>query len=102
MNRPVVLQIQRELVDERKAVTDTAAGKAVIQTLDEQIRQHQAELERVEEEMKQAVEDDDEETREELEEEMERLRERMEKVKKDLGGMAADYAAEKEKMEARM
>ena len=101
MNHPVVLQIQRELVDERKAIIDTAAGKAVTQALDEQIGQHQAELERVEEEMLEAVEGENEERGGELEEEMERLRERMEKVKRDLEGMAANYAAEKERMEAR-
>ena len=102
MNRPVVLQIQRELVDERKAITDTAAGKAVTQALDEQIRQHQAELERVEEAMVEAVEDEDEETRGELEEEMGNLRDRMEKARKDLEGMATNYAVEKERMGARM
>lgn len=34
-NRPVVLQIQRELVDEHKDIVDTAAGEAVNKELNE-------------------------------------------------------------------
>ena len=56
MNHPVVLQIQRELVDEHRGIIDTSAGHAVNQELDELARRHQVELESVENEMKQALE----------------------------------------------
>ena len=40
-NRPVVLQIQRELVDERKDIADTAAGDSIKRELEDQIGRHQ-------------------------------------------------------------
>ena len=101
-NRPVALQIQRELVDERKNIVDTAAGEAVNEELNRQIRRHQDELKMVREEMMRALKDKDEETRQELEEETKKLQEQMEKIKRDSEGMAANYGTEKERMEAKM
>ena len=101
-NHPVVLQIQRELVDEHKNIVDTAAGEAVNQELNEQIRRHQAELKVVQGEMMQALKEKDEEVRQELEEETRKLQEQMEKIKQDSEGMASNYTAEKERMEAKM
>ena len=101
-NRPVALQIQRELVDEHKDIVDTAAGEAVNKELNEQIRRHQVELKAVQEEMKQALKEKDDETRRELEEETRRLEEQMEKIRQDSAGMASNYAAEKGKMEAKI
>ena len=99
---PIVLRIQRELVDKRKSILDTAAGKAINRELNEQIRRHRAELKEVQEEMKQALRDKDEVARQELEEEKRRLQERMEEIAKDSKGMPVDYAAEKKRMEARV
>jgi len=101
-NRPVVLQIQRELVDEHKDIVDTAAGEAVNRELNEQIKRHRVELRTIQEEMMQALKEKDEETRQELEEETRKLEEQMEKIKKDSEGMASNYAAEKERMESKM
>ena len=101
-NRPVVLQIQRELVDEHKDITGTAAGRAINRELDEQMRRHQAELKRVEGEMERVLKEKDEESMQELEEERRELQERMEKVKKDSDGMSSDYVLEKERMEAKI
>ena len=101
-NHPIVLQIQRELVDEGKDIANTAAGEAVDQELKEQIRRHQAELEAVQDEMVQALKEKDEETRQELEGERIKLQEQMEMIAKVSGGMALNYAAEKERVEARM
>ena len=101
-NHPVVLQIQRELVDERKDIVDTAAGEAVNKELNEQIRRHRAELEDLQKEMAQALEKKDEQIRRELEEDRRKTEERVEKIRKDSEGMAAKYAAEKEKMEAKV
>lgn len=101
-NRPVVLRIQQELVDERRDIANTAAGEAVNRELNEQMRRHQAQLKAVQEEMEQAMEENDEETRQELEEERRKLQEQVEKTKNDSEGMVSRYAAEKERMEARM
>ena len=96
------LQIQRELVDEHKDIANTAAGEAVNQELNDQIRRHQVELKGVQEEMEQALKEEDEQLRRELEEERRKVEEQMEKIKKDSEGMALNYAAEKDRMEARM
>ena len=101
-NHPLVLQIQRELVDEHKDILDTAAGEAVNRELNEQIRRHQAELKAVQEGLMQALKEKDEETRKELEEETKKLQGQMERIKKDSDGMASNYTAEKERMEAKM
>ena len=101
-NRPVALQIQRELVDEHKDIVDTAAGGVINQELKEQIRKHQVELRMVQEEMMQVMKERDEEARQELEEESRKLQEEMERIKKDSEGMASNYAEEKERMETKM
>ena len=101
-NRPQVLRIQRELVDEHKDIGDTSAGKAVNEELQEQMRKHQAEMKEVQEEMKQALEEKDEQTRRELEGASRKLQEQMDKIKQDSEGMASEYAAQKAKMEAKM
>ena len=48
-NNPVVLRIQWELADEQKDITETAAGEAVIQELDEQTKRCLAGLREVQE-----------------------------------------------------
>jgi len=101
-NQPVVLQIQRELVDERKDIIDTAAGEAVNHELNEQIRRHKAELKEVQEQMIQALKEKDEETRKDMEEETRRLQEQMKKAKEESEGMASNYAKEKERMNSKI
>ena len=101
-NPPVVLQIQRELVDEKKGITDTAAGKSINQELKEQIKRDQAELKDVLEEVEQPLKDEDEEERQELEEEARRLVERIEEISQDSKLMATRYIAEKARMEVRV
>ena len=101
-NRPMPLRIQRELVDEHLDIANTAAGNAVNRELNEQRKRHRDELRGVEEEIEQAMREQDEETRQELEEDRRRLQEQMDKVRQDSERMALDYAAEKEKLAAKM
>ena len=101
-NQPLVLQIQRELVDEHKDIVDTAAGEAVNKELNAQIRRHQAELKAVQEDMVKALKEKDDETRKELEEETRKLQEQMNKIKMDSEGMASNYLQEKKKTEDAM
>ena len=99
---PVVLQIQRELVDERKGIIETSAGKAVSRELVEQAKRHRAELEKIEEGMRRAMEEKNEEMRQELEEERRNLQEQVKRIEKESKEMALNYAVEKERMEAKM
>ena len=100
--RPVVLQIQRELVDEREDIVGTTAGQAINQYLKEQIKRYQLELEEVREEMEQALQEMDEETMQELEQEKRKLEQKMERIKMESERMVADYATEKERMDVRV
>ena len=81
---PVVLQIQREVVDEHKNVLDTAAGGLICQELREQTRRHQAK-------MMEALEAKDEE-----------MRQVVTKIRRTSEGMAANYATEIERMTAKV
>ena len=96
---PIVLRIQRELVDEHMDIVDTSAGEAVNRELNEQLSEHGAELKKVWDDMMQAFMDKDEATRKDLEEEAKGLQELMERIKEDLEGMAENYAMEKERVE---
>ena len=101
-NHPVVLQIQRELVDEGSDIVNTAAGEAINRELNEQMRRHQAELREVQEEIAQALREKDEEMRRELEEAKKKLLEQLRGAARDSEGMTMGYAAEKRRVEARV
>ena len=101
-NHPLALQIQRELVVERKDITETAAGVALNQELVELTKQHQAQLKEVQEGMKQALREKDEETRQELAEQAKKLQDLMAKTEKDRAEMSSRYAKERERMEAKI
>ena len=101
-NDPVVLQIQRELVDERKDIANTAAGRSINQKHNRQIEKHQTELKEVLQKMVRVSKEKDEETVRELEGEKRRLQERMKEITKDLEGMSSNYDAEKVRMEAKV
>ena len=101
-NQPIPLQIQRELVDEHKDITDTAAGEAINKEIKEEIRRHQAKLETVKEEMIEAFKNQNEETRQELEEEKRKLQEEVDNMRMKSEGMASEFSQERNKMEEAM
>ena len=74
-NHPVVLRIQRELVDEHKNVTSTAAGEVVNVELAEEMKRHEADLKVIREEMARALQEKRKRAREVLLEETRRLKE---------------------------
>ena len=82
-SHPVVLQVQRELADEDKDIIDTAAGESINQELKEQTRRYQAE-------MMEALKAKDE------------MRQEATKIRKASEEMAANHAAEIERMTAKM
>ena len=101
-NQPAVLQVQQELVDERKDIIDTMAGDFINKKLKEQIKRYQAELKELREEMKEALKAKDEEMRQELEETERALEESIMRTKKDSEGMAVSYAEQKEMVTTKM
>ena len=48
---PVTLQIQKEMVDEKKTLTESAAGSQLNSELREQIKKHEAEMKKLQQEM---------------------------------------------------
>jgi hypothetical protein len=75
-NQRVALQIQQEIVDQGKPVSETAAGKELRREFDEQFRKHVEQLLELQEMLNQ-TEEDDRESRQELEEEVSKLREEL-------------------------
>ncbi|PPQ81007.1 hypothetical protein CVT25_014515 [Psilocybe cyanescens] len=101
-NHPVSLQIQRELIDEGKDISQTAAGAELNREMMEQIQKHRQELRSLQEEMQEAIRTKDEETRRELEIETKKLQTEMNRVENESKKLASEYNAEKSRMEQRM
>ena len=99
VKNPVAAQIQWELADEPKyRIVDATAGRAIDRELDEQTRQRRAEPKGFREEV-QASRDKGGEKK--LDEKRRRLQDWVGKFGKDPEGVAANYTAERERMEAR-
>ena len=101
-NQPLPLQIQTELVDERKDIVETRAGQELNRELNGQIEKHQKEIRVITEEMEQAAKDKDEETRNELEFETRRMQEEIRRFENEAKRLASDYRREKNEFEARL
>ena len=101
-NQPLPLQIQTELVDEHKDITETSAGQELNRELDGQIRKHHEEIRVITEEMEQAVKEKDEETRNELESEKKRMHEEIWKIEDDAKRLASEYKREKNEFQTRL
>jgi hypothetical protein len=121
-NRPLSLQIQRELIDEKKNISETAAGAELNRELMVQIERHRREMQALEEEMKgkyhctrngkltslnsfsflEAIRLQDEETRRELEAETQKLQGEMNRIQADAQRLASEYNEEKARLERRM
>ncbi|KAF7357262.1 p-loop containing nucleoside triphosphate hydrolase protein [Mycena sanguinolenta] len=97
-NTPHALCIQREIVDERKNILQTAVGRELNRELTEQIKQNQEDMTSLEKEMKDAIRSKDEETKKDLEIETRELRDKMHHVENDAQNFASNY----HKLEAEM
>ena len=99
VKHPVAAQIQWEPADESKhRIVDATAGRAIDRELEEQTRQHRAELKGFREEVQASREKGGEKKK--LDEKRRRLQEWVGKFGKDPEGVAANYTAERERMEA--
>jgi hypothetical protein len=101
-NRPLPLQIQRELVDENKDVVETMAGQELNKELNDEIRKHQEEIRVLSEEMEQARKEMDEETRNELEIETRRMHEQMRRFKAEAQKLASDHHRERREFQTQL
>jgi len=99
---PLPLQIQKELVEERKDIVQTSAGQELNRELNGQLRKHQDDMRVLEEEMEQAVKEKDEESRDELEIETRRIREETQRLERDTMRLASDYRREKIEFQAHL
>lgn len=82
-NKPVVLQIQHELVDLHKDIGQTGAGAELNREIWELVQKHQREMRELKENMWKAMKERDEEYRQELEEEKRKADEEMWKLRRD-------------------
>ena len=101
-NQPAVLKIQRELIDERKDIGQTGAGKELDREINEVVEKYEGEIKELEENMRKAMEAKDEESREELEGEKKRLQGEMEKLQKDSAEMKSAFEEARREMEERI
>ena len=101
-NEPVVLKIQRELIDESKEIGETGAGEELNREIRVVVEKYQNEIRELEENMRRAAEERDEESWEEQEEEKRRLQEEMEKLRKDSEEMKSKFEEARREMEERI
>ncbi|KAJ3559128.1 hypothetical protein NM688_g527 [Phlebia brevispora] len=101
-NRPQALRIQRELVDEGKDITQTAAGEELDKELAELARKHAQQLAEIQQEMEEALEAKDMETKKELEQVRLELEKNMQKIENDRDRLSREYQEERKKAEEKM
>ncbi|KAH7924248.1 hypothetical protein BV22DRAFT_520655 [Leucogyrophana mollusca] len=100
--QPATLRIQDELVNQHKDIAHTAAGVELTRALQYQADLHSEELSNLKAEMEKALTAKDEETREELREEVEKKHQEIMMIQRDAQQLAAEYAAEKAKLDAKI
>ncbi|KAJ8521937.1 hypothetical protein ONZ45_g1469 [Pleurotus djamor] len=101
-NHPIILKIQRELVDEQMDISETAAGEELGHELNELSKKYRVELKQLEADMQEALNAKDEETKQEIERETERLTAEMTRVQNESERLASAYNEERARVEARM
>ena len=97
---PVALRIQKELVDERKNITETAAAGELDRGLRELTEKHQQEMRELKQAMDQAAKDRDEENMKMLETMTKGIEEAIQKIGNDRRNLGLDYEEDKMLMRA--
>jgi len=101
-NEPMALGIQKELGEEKKDISETAAFFELDRELKEEQARHRAEIAQLQQEMMEAIRDHDEETRRELEAERNKLNAEVERIERETRNMTDDYAKERERFKRQM
>ncbi|KAI5986172.1 hypothetical protein EDD15DRAFT_2389973 [Pisolithus albus] len=96
------LQIQHELVNEQRDLAHTSAGVELGRLLKDQAERHEEELKEVRREMEEAMRAKDEESRKELQQAVDEKLSEIESIRQNAARMAADFAAEKARLETRI
>lgn len=99
---PISLQIQRELVDQRRRIADTSAGKRLLYEQAELVKKHAIELKEAQDDLKIALSEKDVQAQRELKELKHELEEVMQTVKRDCERLSAEYAKKKKKISAKL
>ncbi|KAI9866987.1 MAG: hypothetical protein M1813_000385 [Trichoglossum hirsutum] len=97
--RPVALEIQHELVEERKPLVETAAGIVVNEELARLEAKHKNEREQIQREMQEALKARDLDLQEILQEQRQKLDEELERVHRQQEVMKAERRADRRRME---
>jgi hypothetical protein len=97
---PQPLKIQREMVDDDKALVDTGAGQVVNEELIRLEEQHKRDISRLKTEMDEAMGSKDAEYQEILREHEKKLEERISKVQRQQEQLKADRRAEARRMQS--
>jgi len=101
-NRPAVLKIQHELVNNRKDIGQTGAGGELSRGISGAIVKYQSDIKELEEDMRKADEEGDKETQEELKDEKMRLEDEMGELRKAFENMKRDFEEAQCEMEKRI
>jgi hypothetical protein len=96
----ITLQIQQELVEDRKSLVETAAGQTVNEELIRLEQKHKQDLERVKLEMQEALEERDHEMHQILEQQEKRLGREFDKVRQQQDQLRYDRRAERRNIES--
>jgi hypothetical protein len=96
-NHPIALQIQRELVDQKKDLVNTAAGGAINSELEEEKKRYEAEMKRAQEERARMMREKEEQARRAREEEARRREEEMRRGREEQEMMAIRRRQEMER-----
>jgi len=101
-NKPLVLKIQKELIDQGKEIGQTGAGAELNREIHEEVEKYKREIKELEESMRKAIEEKDEESRKELEEEKRRMQEKIEEYQKRPAEMESKFEEARREMEERI
>ncbi|KAH8730362.1 P-loop containing nucleoside triphosphate hydrolase protein [Phaeosphaeriaceae sp. PMI808] len=97
---PVILQIQHELVEDCKPLSETSAGQTVSEELVRLAQKHKDDMARVQHEMQEALEERDQEMQQILQQQQQRLENEISKVRQQQEQLRYDRRAERRKMES--
>ena len=97
-SQPVVLKIQRELVDEAKGIRQTGAGAELDREIHMGVGKHRAELKTLEMGIQGTMAKKDEEERKELEEEAKQIQQGIEKLQRSSANMDTKFEEARHKI----
>ncbi|KAJ2935282.1 hypothetical protein H1R20_g1815, partial [Candolleomyces eurysporus] len=101
-NNPQALQIQREIVNEKKDILQTAAGTELNKELLAEKERHRKEMMDLQQEWQAAMDAKDEETRREIEAEARKLQKEMDRIDTESKQLASNFQREKAELVQRM